>query len=161
MNTHDIEQIAKEVEAAFPPRPYTGAVTPADGEPFSEEIDDDLALFQHLSGRDWKSIEPEFIDFQYGALGLLTDTAFVAFFPAWLLRSLNPGYNIEAPVREHLVYTLADCLEGRRKNRLNLLNEQQRNATIKALSHVAQIDDDEPLRADIKAIQASLKSARR
>ena len=152
-----IRQLKDELEAAFPDTPYTGEVTHADGEPFSEEIDDDLALFRYLSGRDWKSIEPSFVDFQYASLPLLTDAAFVAFLPAWLLRALDPQ-RTEAPVRAHLVFTLAAGLRKGGEDRLKLLNERQRNVVMIVLTHILGTEHGERVRSDIEALQEYLRS---
>jgi hypothetical protein len=87
---------------AFLTEPYNGPVTPVDGSEWTEELDDAIELWQSLSGKSWTEVPDEFVDRHYGSLVLLTPTAFAAFLPAWLSRSL-----LNSNVREFTVYAFA------------------------------------------------------
>jgi hypothetical protein len=89
-----------QITDAFPPEPYHGQVTPADGMDWTEELDDDIELWQFLAGKSWTSVPDEFVDRHRGNLVLLTPGAFSAFLPAWLIRGfVNPE------VRQFTIYT--------------------------------------------------------
>jgi hypothetical protein len=61
-----VEELRKDIESAFPPIAYTGAVTPSDMEARREELDDSCELAEKLKGKAWTSIPAEFIDLHPG-----------------------------------------------------------------------------------------------
>jgi hypothetical protein len=143
----DINSVKEQIANAFLPVPFEGPVTSVDGEPFSDEIDDALSLYEQLRGRDWTSVEPSFVDFQYCGLPLLTDAAFVAFIPAWLARALDfPG--ADNIVREFVLYCLAGRVTDRNPDKLKLLSHEQRNALRSFLTVMSEIEPDESLRSE-------------
>lgn len=93
----------RKIESVFPAFPYQGAVTCAEGNPWSAEIDEDLDLSRALKGRAWPSLPADFIELHALDLPLLTPSAFAAFLPAWLLRVLK-DMNGDNVVREYVVY---------------------------------------------------------
>jgi hypothetical protein len=107
------DELKASLRNAFPAIPFKGRVAEADGSEWTEELDDELALGEMLRGREWPSIPADFIDTHAADLPLLTPEAFVAFFPAWVVRSLD-RIEMQDRVLEHTIYSLspADCSEN-------------------------------------------------
>jgi hypothetical protein len=135
-NREEAAKLKRMIHEAFPANAYHGKVTNVDGE-WTADLDDEETLYRELKGRKWTELSPEFASDHPAEMALLTDQAFAAFLPAWLMRSLD---NLEGKnsVREFLVYALSPkrdmvpdttlFIEGRLKN----LNAMQRD-TLKAL----------------------------
>jgi len=105
-----IASLRRAIGNSFPAEPYLGAITPCDqdGE-WPEELDDDEDLYKTLPGLKWTAVPEELLQRQPSGFGLLTNTAFVAFFAAWLTRALD-DIDGENQVREFVVYSFCDNL---------------------------------------------------
>jgi|GEM_PF-3551437 len=147
--------LGQVIDDAFPSIAYKGQVTSVDGEKFSEEIDEDLCLYQYLWGRDWRSVDLVFINSQESGLPLLTDNAFVAFVAAWLMRSIEFPH-ADNGIREHVIYTLAGGATGRGKERRLLLNTSQRFAVRTFLEFTKKIEPSTSIRSDADLALKSL-----
>jgi hypothetical protein len=78
-----LEELERQILAAFPPRKVNQIVT--------HQCEECESLKRELGGRVWSDISAEFIEANDGALPLLTQDAYLAFLPAWLLQSTrNP-----------------------------------------------------------------------
>jgi hypothetical protein len=148
------------IQSAFPVNVFHDAVTPVDGEPWAEEIDDDLDLRDNLCGRAWDEVPVEVIDRQADGLPLLANEAFRVFLPAWLARSLD-NLDGESKVREFTVYEFLP-FEGRTPNETavnawldadnlakhDLLSLKQRQVVEEFLVLVSRYERDTSIRAD-------------
>jgi hypothetical protein len=125
-----IALLRKSICESFPSEPFTGKVTPVDGE-WTPELDDEETLYTELLGRRWTDVPIELIRKYPSGLGLLTDQAFCAFLPAWLTVSLD-DLDGENEVREFAVYMFGpertgDSMSlGRTRRWLRMLNGDQR-----------------------------------
>jgi len=146
--TRQLDALREMVYSSFPPVVYNGAVI-HDGEdkeasPWPEELDDDEDLFQKLKGRQWTNIvSVEFFQRHPDGYVLLSDQAFAAFLPAWLLFSLEDEGGGGEP-REYLTYMFRDPqkdgdspnlrvqLDARQIRRVLKLNALQRE-TLRAI----------------------------
>jgi hypothetical protein len=126
-----VNDLCRRIESAFRSTPFHGAITPVDGEPWREEIDDDLELSDRLKGNTWGSLSAEFIDLHSSNLPLLTPGACAAFPPAWLTRGLDL-FDGDNEVRERIVCLFsprefeADWATASRDERLGALTAPQR-----------------------------------
>lgn len=95
--------------AVFPPRRYDEPVT------CGCECDECTGLEAKFRHKSWDEIDQETLDFEFGALPLLTSEAFWAFIPAWLMRSLDNLDVEQHKIREFTLYAIAlyDDVEGR------------------------------------------------
>jgi hypothetical protein len=117
--------LRESIRRSFPAGRYTGKVTPHDGEydPNDEAtaiLDDDQFLCDALNGQRWTEIPTDFLHTQPDGYALLTDDAFVAFLPAWLMSSLE-GMNAENEIRDFVVYSFCDS-----SRQFRVLNSAQR-----------------------------------
>jgi hypothetical protein len=81
----DIERVRRMVGSAFPagPPPHRTRITP-------HECHECSAVADSLAGRVWTELPAALIDEHHDNLPLLTAEAFHYFFPAFLLRALDP-----------------------------------------------------------------------
>jgi hypothetical protein len=132
-----IAVLRESIRRAFPADTYTRRVTPHDDELSSELredqaiLEEDQDLFRAFKGRNWTEVPKQFLESLPDGLPLLTDEAFVAFLPAWLVCSLE-NIDGENEVRNFVVYNFSPRPEMVPdmtwfiKNRLQLLNPEQR-----------------------------------
>lgn len=171
MKNSEIEAatIRAQIVEAFPPVPFYGVITPADDQPWAEEIDDDLDLRDHLYGQAWTSIAAEFIDRHFGGLVLMEPEAFATFVPAWLSRGLDhpdatnlvrafavyafcPNENASLP--EQATFLLNRVHEAQ----ICALNQLQRAVVRVFLQFVATTESSEWIRADARKALLNLDS---
>lgn len=124
-----IARLRQAVEEAFPSGKYTGAITQYDPGPWTEELDEEKALFETLKDKTWLDISPDFLQAYPDAYLLLSPHAYTAFIAAWLRYSLERTRG-ENEVREFLIYTCSP--PGHCWQILSPLNREQR-ATVRAL----------------------------
>ncbi len=127
----------ESIRHAFSSEPYTGRITPYDGKWASElnendaDLDDDRALYEGLKGRRWTEVPSKLVYDLPDGLPLLTDQAFVAFLPVWLVCSLE-NIDEENEVRNFVVYNFSPRPEmvpdmtWFTLNRVKVLNQEQR-----------------------------------
>ena len=102
-----IEPLRQMILRSFPPSLYYGTVVAGGDEgPWNTATHDDEDLFRMLNHNRWTDIPAAFIDRHLGDFVLLTEPAFVAFIPAWLIFSLEN--NLKGA--EFVVYTFAPPL---------------------------------------------------
>jgi len=123
--------LRESIRRSFPAEPYKGRVTHHDGE-FPDHFDEDTAildeekeLFDALRGKAWTAVPTEIFQHQPSGYGLLTDEAFTAFLPAWLMRSLE-NMDAENEVRNLVVYSFQTMRQFR------VLNPEQQ-LTVRSL----------------------------
>ncbi len=151
----DADTLRDFIVSAFPAEAYTGQVTAADGA-LTPELDDEEALFNALIGRRWTDVDRSLLEAQPDGYILLTDAAYRAFFPAWLMCALGE-IDGENEVRDFVVYAFSHTAqqlralnqEQRRAVRLILeyFNEHERNTFLQkriseALENVAMLERD-------------------
>jgi hypothetical protein len=153
-----IAALCESIRRAFPSDTYTRRVTPYDDELPSELredqliLDEDQDLFRALKGRKWTEVSKQFIESLPDALPLLTDEAFVAFLPAWLVCSLE-NIDGENEVRDFVVYNFSPRSEmvpdttWFTKNRLQLLNPEQRRIVRSLLMEFTERGTSPPVKA--------------
>ena len=115
-----IVALHESIRRAFPAEPYSGKITSMDGD-WPPELDDDEILYNALNGRRWTELPTHLLCAQPDGYELLTDNAFVAFLPAWLMYSLE-DLTQENEVRDFIVYSFSNTM---RKFRC-LNSDQQR-----------------------------------
>jgi hypothetical protein len=102
--------LRQAIVRSFPIVEHQGKITNCDGAwlpELSEENaihDDDMFVYEALTGRTWPEIPTRFLHEQPDGFVLLTDEALVAYLGAWLMCALEDmdGENI---VREFVVYS--------------------------------------------------------
>lgn len=114
------------IKQGFPATRYDGQITPCDDDLDREEFDEDKDLYDGLKGRVWTEIPKTLLHHLPGGYVLLTNDAFVAFFAAWLMYSLE-DLDQENEVRNFLVYSFCED-----SSRLGALNSEQRH-TLRSL----------------------------
>ncbi len=124
-----IASLRQKVKQAFPPEKYDGTVTSYDPGPWTEELDEEQAPYETLTGRSWTEVSPRFLQNNPDAYLLLTPQAYAAFVAAWLNHSLE-NLGGENEVREFLIYTCSPPANSWQI--LSPLNPQQR-ATVRSL----------------------------
>jgi hypothetical protein len=159
MGDGNIGTVRSAIRRAFPAFVFRGSITPVDGCPWSEELDDEIYLYEGLRDKSWIDVSDEFVRRHDGDLPLLTAEAFAAFLPAWMMSGLNDpsGKN---PVLEFTVYSLAPpdscgndavvqaALEKRWRDRVSLLNPDQLAVVITFAEFVAECELTSSLRSD-------------
>src|SRR5579859_5624382 len=100
-----LSALREAIRHSFPAEPYMGKVTHSDGA-WTPELDDDQALYEALHGCRWTEVPSDIVRNQPDGFLLLTDEAFVAFLPAWLLRSLENPFG-ENEVRSFVIYSFS------------------------------------------------------
>ena len=121
--------LRQTVEEAFPAEKYTGAITQYDPGPWTEELDEEKAIFETLKDKTWLDISPDFLQAYPDAYLLLSPHAYTVFIAAWLRYSLEQMEG-ENKVREFLIYTCSP--PGHCWKILSPLSREQR-ATVRAL----------------------------
>jgi len=115
----DAEDIQRKIKRAFPEAIFSGPITSVDGLP-NQELDEQQALFSALRGRKWSEVPGSIIEGNPNGLVLLTDDAFQAFLPAWLIGALA-----QEEVLEMMLYLFSPeshtslAMMNRRMQRLN------------------------------------------
>lgn len=122
--------LCQMIRKSFPSETYNGLVTTMDGQ-WTPELDEERALCEELNSKRWTDIQDKVVKkFPDGFL-LLTIDAYRAFFPAWLMRSLE-NLRGENEVRNFVIYSfLATSSETPflmewRMNRLRIFSSDQR-----------------------------------
>lgn len=131
------ERVRAKIEAAFPDLVFCGAVTGADGLP-NEELDEERALYGALHGKSWSKIPPSFIERNPDAIVLLTDKAFGAFLPAWLISAL-----MNEEVRKLFVYVFSPRIHKSMEvidSRIRPLTPPQKEALLDFFSYSADFE---------------------
>ena len=172
MSIDNIEELRHVMRTAFPQTEFQGRVTPADGQPFSEELDDEFYLYQGLSGRRWAEVPEDFIKIHCGDLPLLTAEAFVTFLPAWIMSGLNePGE--KNPVLAFTIYSLSPAdhptndahvrsvMEQWWRSRVGLLTPEQLAAVLAFVDFVAENKATSRLRSDALRAREALSGLHR
>ena len=130
--------LREAIRRSFPAERYTGKVTPHDGEwlpELTEEnaiLDDHMFLYEALNGRRWTEVPTQLLRNQPDGYVLLTDEAFTAFLPAWLMHSLE-GMDAKNEVRDFLVYTFSSTL-----SQFRVLNPEQQLTVRSLLAEFAE-----------------------
>ncbi len=132
------DALREMVRQAFPTETYDGMVTRYDPGPWTEELDEEQALYETLKGRSWPDIPSDFLCHYPDAFCLLAPEALAAFIPAWLMYSLE-NLQGENEIREFLIYTFSP--PGYSWEYLSPLTSQQRS-TVRAL--LAEFAENEP-----------------
>jgi hypothetical protein len=127
-----IVALRESILGSFPAEPYTGKVTPNDADLGDPELDEDLDLYETLKGRKWTEVATKLLRDQPSGYGLLTDEAFVAFLPAWLMSSLE-RMDAENEVRNFLVYAFSNTMR-----QFRVLNPEQRLTVRSVLAEFAE-----------------------
>jgi len=129
-----MSRLRDTVREAFPSERYTGPITQHDPGPWTEEADEEQALYETLNGTMWTEISSDFLKAHPDIYLRLTPRAYTAFIAAWLNYSLEHMEG-ENTVREFLVYTCSPpghCWEV-----LSPLNPAQRAVVRALMSEVA------------------------
>jgi hypothetical protein len=135
-----IAALRESIRRSFPAEPYRGKVTPNDGE-WTPELDEDQDLYGALNARRWTEVPTQLLHSQPDAYVLLTDQAFAAFLPAWLMFSLE-DMDAENEVRNFLVYAFSNTLR-----QFRVLNPEQRLTVRSLLEEFAERETSAPIRA--------------
>ncbi len=147
--SYQIIALQNLIKNAFPPQRYEGEITPVDGES-APELDEEQTLYDALKGKDWTQVPDEVIGSNPDGVVLLSDEAFCAFLPAWLIRSLDL-INGENEVRELIIYTLGgsggEPPSGRIQRRLQALSSDQREAVRQVVVLFSIVERDPFIRA--------------
>jgi hypothetical protein len=113
--------LRESIRREFPAEQYRGKITPVDDNLEDPDLDEEKALYDALTGKAWTELSAQLITQQPDGYLLLTDDAFPAFLPAWLMHSLEP-LNDDNEVREFVVYSFSSTMR-----QFRVLNpEQQR-----------------------------------
>jgi hypothetical protein len=124
-DSHDVNELTKcsdtmrkMLYSSFPPAVYLGEITSLDNDPFPQEIfegnniyDEEEELYDNLKGKQWTDISDDVIARNEQGYLFLTDEAYAAFLPAWLLRSLD-NLGDENRIREYLIYSFGPKAGG-------------------------------------------------
>jgi hypothetical protein len=127
-----VADLIDSIRRSFPAMRYTGDVTQYDAKlddsdfyDIKSDSDvpdfwDEKELRDAFKGRCWTDVSPELLYRHPDGYVLLTDQAFVAFLPAWLMCSLE-GMDEENEVRNFLAYAFGNTLR-----QFQVLNPEQR-----------------------------------
>jgi hypothetical protein len=118
--------LRESIQRSFCAEPYAGRITRFDGkyDPDNEEtavLDDDQALYEALNGRRWTEVPIQLLHNYPDGYVLLTDEAFLAFLPAWLMHSLE-RIDEENEVRNFVVYSFSSTMR-----QFRVLNPEQQH----------------------------------
>jgi hypothetical protein len=130
-----IERVRSQIRSAFPDVIHSGPITPADGKT-GEDYADHGVLYGVLHGRAWSEVPVSFIRENDDGLALLTEEAFVAYLPAWLIEGL-----VASQVGDALIYTFCPDPGNDHRfmdRRIQLMSSVQKEALSAFLSHYAQ-----------------------
>jgi hypothetical protein len=153
------DDLAAAIRAAFPictvekitpiDDELTGPpIEDSDGDPY----DDSRFLIAALRGITWPQIPKEFLILNPDGYLLMSEEAFVAFLPAWLIQSLEEAQN-ENKVREFLAYSFNNGF-----HLTSNLNRQQWSVVHALLQHFAKHDPSSFIRT--KAAEAISRMSR-
>jgi hypothetical protein len=126
--------------AAFPGSVFSGPITRVDGRT-DEALEEEQALYNALRARKWSDIEGSFVSSNVDGIALLTDQAFAAFLPAWLIAALD-----ENEVREMLVYFFSPSAHEpseSRDRRIEQLTLPQKKVLRAFLTYCFEVEDSE------------------
>jgi hypothetical protein len=145
MREKNIQILCREIFELFPKSPIPNSNNITD---HSNCCEDGEKLKRDFFEKKWENIEKEIITVNHGNLPLFTDTAYLYYFPAFLLNSLTnfSGHNI---VLQFLVYELALIVDDSKYNygvhrRSHLFSINQVSIIVEFLKLVLkQIDDEE------------------
>ncbi|MBS1798189.1 MAG: hypothetical protein JSS95_00020 [Acidobacteria bacterium] len=99
-----VTKLREAIKRYFPANTYLGKLTPVDLQ-WTEELDEEKALYESLKGKNWTQIPGEILDSLPSGYMLLTDQAFPLFFPAWLMRCLEQVSPSE--IQSFLIYSFS------------------------------------------------------
>lgn len=139
-----IDELRESIRRSFPEEIYTGTITRYDDSK-NPDMDEERDLYTALSGRKWTDVPKELLHAQPDGYELLTDEAFVAFFPAWLMHSLE-NIDGENEIRSFVVYAfsprhnLVPDMTWFKMQRLRCLNPEQRLTLRSLMSEFARRD---------------------
>ena len=139
------ELLRADLRKAFPEATFTGSVTDADGLQ-DEALDEPRALYGALRDRKWSEVERSIVSSFPDGFLLLTDPAFVAFLPAWLLATLE-----DHKVRQSLVYSFSPDVHRSSKEwdpRIRKLTRLQRKTLVAFLRFCLQVDSSESVKKE-------------
>jgi hypothetical protein len=139
-NRNSYRVLRDNIIAAFPQSVFSGAITGVDGRT-DEELDEEQALYNALHGRKWSDIEGSFVSSYPDGISLLTDQAFAAFLPAWLVAALDNDN-----VRELLVYFFSPSTHQtseRRERRIQQLTLPQKKVLQAFLGYCFEVEASE------------------
>ena len=91
------------IRRAFPVEKYCEKITPVDNKLEDPDLDEEKDLYHALKERTWAEVPTHLITQLPDGYLLLTDEAFAAVLPAWLMHSLE-RIDEENQVREFVVY---------------------------------------------------------
>jgi|ERR1700690_1203309 len=114
-----IDALRESIRRSFPAESYKGRVTPNDDGLDDPDLDEDRDLYEALNGRKWTEVPTRLLQAESSGYELLTDEAFTAFLPAWLMRSLE-DMDAENEVRNFVVYSFSATMR-----RFSVLNPEQ------------------------------------
>lgn len=126
--------------AAFPNSVFSGSITAVDGRT-DRELDEEQALYNALYGKKWSDIEASFVSSYPDGISLLTDEAFAAFLPAWLIAALGDN-----EVRELVVFFFSSSAHEpseRRDRRIQQLTLLQKKVLREFLTYCAEMEASE------------------
>lgn len=138
----DEQALRRQISAAFPALPFRGRVTDCTCEECG-------SLSENLRDKSWTEVPDDFVDLTCSPI-LLTASAFHAFLPAYMLRSLD-SLAEEQNVVEFTVYSLSPRLpeddgpnpqNQRLTERAKLMTAEQILAIRNFLSHVLSCAPD-------------------
>ena len=124
--------LREAIRCSFPDEPYIGKVTPNDDQLDDPELDEDKDLRDALNGRRWTEVPAKLLHDLPDGYVLLTDEAFVAFLPAWLMRSLE-HMDEENEVRNFIVYSFSHTMR-----QFRVLNPGQQRTVRSILAEFTQ-----------------------
>jgi len=150
-----VDDLLVKIRAAYPDTAFSGSVTRVDGLPDEklgeEELDEEKALYHGLRGKRWTDVDGSFVASNVDGISLLTDDAFTAFLPAWLIAALGNNN-----VRELLVYhfspnlpddqmseSTAHQLSERQDRRIRQLTSAQIEALLAFLTYCFEVETSE------------------
>ena len=127
--------LQKRIEDAFGDMPFNGPITSVDGME-NEELDEQRLLYAELHAKRWRDISPDFIKAYPDGVVLLSDDAYAAFLPAWILCALE-----DEKVRELLIYQFSpETPSDRIHHRVLQLTTTQRGALLEFLTYCISLE---------------------
>jgi|tagenome__1003787_1003787.scaffolds.fasta_scaffold20452846_2 hypothetical protein len=139
-----ITALGESIRRSFPPETQTGQITHSDDSD-NPDIDEERDLQNALSGRKWTDVPKELLQAQPDGYELLTDEAFVAFLPAWLMHSLE-NIDGENEIREFVIYAFSPDMTSFKMQRLRCLSLDQRLTLRSLLAEFAERESSPYLR---------------
>src|SRR6266481_4393519 len=142
------ELLRAKIRVAFPDARFSGPITEVDELLPDDERDEEQPLYDGLRGRKWSEIEASFVVSNVDGISLLTDEAYAAFLPAWLVAALE-----DDEVRELLVYgfspvsqdgrmseSMARQMTEREDRRIRQLTSAQLEAILAFLTYCIEVE---------------------